>query len=108
MTLLLVVVTPGGTPAFWLTLGAFAALVVMHALYWLLTHPVNNFWLAEVKLKGFGAKFFGSDPIGRGRSGGQVSTPDWTVLRDRWEYSHLARAVFAMLGLVLLVTAVAL
>jgi len=30
---------------------------------------------------------------------------DWTTLRDRWEYSHVARAAFAALSFVLLITA---
>jgi hypothetical protein len=49
MILLLVFLTSAGS-AFWLTLGAFAALLVMHAAYWVLTHPVNNFWLKDLKL----------------------------------------------------------
>jgi hypothetical protein len=31
--------------------------------------------------------------------------PEWTELRDRWEYSHVARASFSMLSLILLATA---
>lgn len=98
--LLLVVVTPRGTAAFWLTLGAFGALFVMHLLYWVLTHPVNKFWLADFKLRGAGARFFGHRA--------QSAPADWTALRDRWEYSHVARALLALLSLILLATAVAL
>ena len=29
----------------------------------------------------------------------------WTTLRDRWEYSHVARAALAALGFVSLITA---
>ncbi len=104
-TLLLVIVTPRSTPAFWATLGAFLALLVMHLLYWALTHPVNHFWLADFKLKGSGAAFFGFDPLRRARRD-RSATPDWTALRDRWERSHVVRAVFAALGLVLLAAAV--
>ncbi len=107
-TLLLLFVTPYGTPTFWLTLGAFVALAVTHVLYWILTHPVNNFWLANFRLKGFGAGFFEFDPLGKSKRDSQSTAVDWTVLRDRWEYSHVARAVLAMLALILLVTAVAL
>jgi hypothetical protein len=74
------------------------------ATYWLLTHPVNNFWLKSVKMKGTGKHFFSAGPLRRIGPG----DADWAVLRDRWELSHLIRAVFGMLGLVLLVTAVAL
>jgi hypothetical protein len=52
--LLLLFVTPAGT-AYWLTLGAFAALLLAHGTYWIVTHPVNNFWLRDFDLKGFGA-----------------------------------------------------
>lgn len=100
-TFALLVMTLAGTAAFWLTAGAFVALLAMHAAYWLLTHPVNSFWLEGTELTGAAAGFFAFDPLRR--SGGR---PDWTALRDRWEYSHVLRAGLAMLGLVLLVTAV--
>jgi hypothetical protein len=103
--LLLVLVTPIGTAAFWLTLGSFVALLVAHLLYWVLTHPVNNFWLADFKLKDAGAGFFKFDPFGRSKPGERLATLDWTVLRDRWEYSHVARAVLATLSLILIATA---
>lgn len=53
----LIVLTPFGSNSFWLLGGAFLALAAMHAAYWLLTHPVNNFWLKDVKLKTAGAAF---------------------------------------------------
>jgi len=102
-TLLLVFLTPGGTPASWLTLGAFVTLAVSHLLYWVLTHPVNNFWLANFELKGWGATFFNLGRRGHGRS----IDDDWTVLRNRWEYSHVARAALAMLSLILIAAATA-
>jgi hypothetical protein len=76
-TFILLLVTPRSTTSFWLTLVALIALLAMHAAYWLLTHPVNNFWLREVKL------------------------------RDRWENSHLIRAMLGFVALALLVAAVA-
>jgi hypothetical protein len=102
-TLALLVMTPAGTTKFWLAAGAFVALLAMHAAYWLLTHPVNRFWLEGTELKGAAAGFFSFDPLTRTGSG----RPDWTALRDRWEYSHVLRAGLAVLGLALLVTAVA-
>jgi hypothetical protein len=101
-TLVLVVVTPFGAPDFWLTLIACAALLVMHGLYWALTHPVNKFWLRDRQLGSAGAAFFGV-----GGESKRSADQDWTALRDRWEYSHVARAVFAMLGLIALATAAA-
>jgi hypothetical protein len=99
--LLLAIFTPVGTAQFYATLGGLVALVAVHALYWALTHPVNNFWLKDFALKGAGKGFFA---FGAGSS----AAPDWAALRDRWEYSHVARAALAFLGLTLLTIAIAL
>jgi hypothetical protein len=104
MTLVLMLLTPAGSVAFGLTVGAFVALLAMHAAYWLLTHPVNNFWLKDVKLKGLGAGFFSFDPLKRTD---ESRPPEWTLLRDRWEFSHVVRAGLGLVSLALLVTAVA-
>jgi hypothetical protein len=74
----------------------------MHAIYWVLIHPVNNFWLKDTDLQGAGKTFFA---LGTGERA-QTGQMDWTYLRDRWEYSHAVRAGLAMLALVLLVSAV--
>jgi hypothetical protein len=105
LTLGLALLLPVTSPAFWLTVGAFVSLAAMHGCYWLFTHPVNNFWLKDFKLKAAGEGFFAFDPFPRGATS---RAPAWTVLRDRWEYSHVARACFGLLALALLVTAVAL
>jgi hypothetical protein len=60
--------------------------------------PVNNFWTRDIQLTGIGATFFSLFAAD--------ITGDWAKLRDVWEYSHLARSVFAMLGLVFLLIAV--
>ncbi len=86
---------------FWPTLAALLALAVTHALYWLWTHPVNNFWLKDFELKGAGKGFFS---FGAGRLDPRS---DWTALRDRWEYSHVARALFALASFICLATALA-
>jgi hypothetical protein len=101
--LILTVLTPGGA-AFWLTLGALIALAAMHAVYWAATHPVNNFWLKDFHLKGATGAFFLFDPLKRTSPSG---TPEWTALRDQWEYSHVLRAGLGLVSLVLLATAVA-
>jgi Domain of unknown function (DUF1772) len=102
--LLLLALTPPGSAAFWLTLGALLALLAMHGTYWIFAHPINDFWLRDVELKRAGGRFFSFDPLGRS---GEARAPEWTALRDRWEYSHVVRAAFALLGLALLATAVA-
>jgi hypothetical protein len=40
-----VFLTPSGSADFWWTLVALLGLIGMQAVYWLLTHPVNKFWL---------------------------------------------------------------
>lgn len=105
MTLVLLFWMPRGGVAFWLAVGAVVSLVAMHATYWLLTHPVNNFWLKDVDLKGAGAGFFSFDPFKRTSDPARA---DWTLYRDRWEYSHVVRAVFGLVSLILLVAAVTL
>ncbi|RAX43087.1 DUF1772 domain-containing protein [Rhizobium tropici] len=107
LLLLLLFLTPANTLSFWLLAAAFAAMVAMHAVFWLLTQPVNNFWLKDAKLEGMGAGFFSHDPFG----GHQMETavkPDWTMLRDRWEWSHAVRAALGLLAFILLVTEVVL
>lgn len=100
-TLVLLALTPFASTAFWLTAGALVALLIMHGLYWMLTHPVNRFWLKDQQLQEAGAAFFA---VGGGSAASGLAR-DWRILRDRWEYSHVARAVFAMLSLIALATA---
>ena len=102
LVLLLLLLNEG--TVFWLTAGAFASMLAMHAAYWLLTHPVNNFWLKDVRPKGIGGSFFSFDPLNRIDDASKL---DWVVLRNRWEFSHAIRAGFGLLGLVLLITAIA-
>jgi hypothetical protein len=101
-TLILLLLTPTGTTQFWLIAVALAALVVMHLIFWLMTQPVNRFWLQDETLTASAQRFFGTN------RGTDLPQRDWTELRDQWERSHMLRAVAAMLGLILLVTAVAL
>jgi hypothetical protein len=69
------------------------------------THPVNRFWLRGERIAGAGARFFTLDPMRRRRAAGHPRL-NWAALRDRWEYSHVARAVLSVLALALLVIAV--
>ena len=97
--------TPTDNPAFGWTLASFAALAITHGAYWVLTHPVNSFWLKGDDLKGLGKGFFAAgakEPTQHGE--GDL----WKRYRNRWERSHVTRAIFAILSLVLLVVAIAL
>lgn len=86
----LLFLTPFGTERFWWTAAAFGFLVSAHAAYWLVTHPVNNFWVKDVDMAGAGAMFF---------SFLSAKGTDWMQMRDVWEYSHVARACLAMASL---------
>lgn len=86
----LLFLTPYGTERFWWTAAAFGFLVSVHAVYWLVTHPVNNFWIKDVDMAGAGAAFF---------SFLSAKSGDWVQMRDVWEYSHVARACLAMASL---------
>ena len=105
LVFLLVLSTPVATPASWLSMAALIMVVAMHAAYWLVTHPINSFWMAEAKLSGAGAKFFGSG----GAVGETLAAEgDWRRLRQRWELSHALRAGFGLSAFLLLAAAAAL
>ena len=96
-TFALLLFTPFGTTSFWLTALAFAGLGLAHAIYWVVTHPVNKVWVKDETLSKPGGAFFAA--------GNTTATGDWTELRDRWEWSHVARAALAVASLVALVVA---
>src|SRR5262247_4702400 len=102
LTIILLFFTPLGSVDFCLTLVALLGLIGMQATYWLFTHPVNKFWLEGQKLSGLGSGFFS---FGANRSRNEPGSPDWTNLRDQWEYSHVARAGLAFASLTTLVIA---
>ena len=106
MTLILLLLTPRESGEFAWTLAAFISLVAMHVAYWVFTHPVNKFWLKDLQLQGFGRGFFKFDPVSRSAPVAP-SREDWSHLRNRWEYSHVLRAVLAGVSFVCLVIAVA-
>jgi hypothetical protein len=91
----LLILTPPSTTAFHLTLVALLTLATMQAVYWLLIHPVNRYWLqsGSTNLGNAGARFFAFDPGGR-----SAGTRDWRKLRERWEYSHIGRAVLSFVS----------
>jgi hypothetical protein len=93
--LVLLLLTPSTTTAFHLTMGALLAMAAMQGVYWMLIHPVNRFWLRtnSTSLGNAGARFFAFDPAGRA-----TGTRDWRKLRERWEYSHIARAVLSFVS----------
>ena len=104
-TVVLLLLTPRHDPGFWLTLAALLGLVAMQAVYWLFTHPVNRFWVEGQDLDRFSSGFFS---FGAGTRGGERGRKtEWTALRDRWEYSQVARAVLGLASFVALAIAIA-
>jgi Domain of unknown function (DUF1772) len=101
LTIVLLFLAPRGSANFWLTLVALLGLVGMQAVYWLVTHPVNKFWVEGTDLNQLGSSFFSFGVENN------TASPEWTTLRNRWEYSHVARAIFALTSLVALVIATA-
>jgi hypothetical protein len=99
--LALLFLTPQGTPAFWLRLVALVAMFGVQLVFWMFTQPVNNFWLQSTTLGSFGNTFF---DVGSERQHLDPDDPDgWKRMRDRWEYSHIARAALATFSFLLLV-----
>jgi hypothetical protein len=100
---LLLITPPRNAAAFGWTCAALAAVIGMQVVYWLVTHPINRFWLKGRDLPSASATFFGA---GGGASTTEYNSADWVSIRDRWEYSHVLRACFAAFGLVSLAIAV--
>jgi hypothetical protein len=95
----LLILTPPGSLQFWLVAGALVALVSLQLIFWFMTQPVNRHWLQNTELSGVATRFFET---------GAAAAGDWTEMRDRWERSHVLRAIASVLGLLLLAWAVAL
>jgi hypothetical protein len=100
--LALLFVTPTGSAAFWLSVAAFIAFVIMDAVFWVITHPVNRFWLRDQQLSAAGSAQLDVRSVSE-----ELRSADWTQLRDRWEYSHVARAILSLAAFILLASAIA-
>jgi hypothetical protein len=101
--LAILLLTPQGTPAFWLRLVALVAMFGVQLVFWMFTQPVNKFWLRSTAIGSVGNAFF---DIGSQGQRVQPNDPDdWKKMRDRWEYSHIARAGMVSLCFLMLVVA---
>ncbi|MGH8065444.1 MAG: DUF1772 domain-containing protein [Candidatus Entotheonellia bacterium] len=105
-TRILVVLTPLGSADCWLTLVALRGRIGLPAVYWLLTHPVNRFWLQDEHLSGVGAGVFSLASASRRGQQRETGPVAWTAWRDRWEYSPVVRAGLATVRLMALVIAI--
>lgn len=106
VTLILVFLTRSDSMAFWWVLSAFIAVAAMHAIFWTVTQPTNRYWLKDQQLDAAGARFFAVDRESR-RNAANANNLDWIRLRNRWEYSHIARAVLSTFALLALVISIA-
>lgn len=104
-TLILLLITPVATPPFWLTLTAAVNLFLVQLVFWVITQPVNRYWLRSKQLNGLGAKFFSIDGKQQPTQVESVNK-DWRAMRDRWEYSHLLRAIFSGIALIAILVSV--
>lgn len=104
-TIVLLLLTRPASVDFWGTLVALLGLIAMQAVYWLVTHPVNQFWVAGTNLNRFSSGFF-SFGANRSRAQNEARPPDWTELRNRWEYSHVARAGCGLASFIALLIAI--
>lgn len=104
-TIILLFLVPVGSTDFWLTIVALCGLIGMQAVYWLVTHPVNRFWLHGQHLSRAGRGFFSFALARRSTAEGATRSVEWTDLRDRWEYSHVVRAALSAISLTSLVVA---
>jgi hypothetical protein len=102
----LLLLTRPGTPAFWLTLTGMVSVLAMQLVFWVMTQPVNRYWLRTQQLKGIAAKFFSADMKLRPTDDAEEPR-DWKVMRDRWEFSHFLRTILSGIALVSLLVAIA-
>lgn len=105
-TIILLALMPPGSADFWLTVVTLLGLIGMQAVYWLVTHPVNRLWLQGEKLGGLGSGFFSFASVRGPESHHPAPPSDWTHVRDRWEYSHVVRAILSAVSFVALVLAI--
>lgn len=69
----------------------------------LMSNPVNKVWLKDQKFDSRSSRLFSL-----GQKGTDSRQLNWAELRDRWEYSHVVRAIFSMVSFIALVTAISL
>jgi hypothetical protein len=104
-TLLLILATPTESASLGWTVAALLSLAAMHATYWLLAHPANQFWLVRHHGPSIApVGFFATHPLPRP----PAVVTNWPRSRARWEYSHIIRAVLGGISLIALVTGLAL
>lgn len=82
-TFVLLCLTRSSPSAFWCTLIAFLAPLIMHAIFWTITRPVNKLWLKNQPLHRLGRRFFSVKLASQQPAGAEASSENWGRLRDR-------------------------
>jgi len=103
--ILCLVFVPLSKASFWLIAVALLANLAVQGIYWTVTHPINKAWLRYEEMGRAGRTFFALDENKSADSADKAPADEWIDLRDRWEMSHIARAVFAMASFLLLILA---
>jgi hypothetical protein len=74
VTGLLLFLIPAETAAFWLVLIAFLALLATVAIYWIVIHPVNKYWMEGAAVGGIGRSLLQSRQEARWSAAGLDGT----------------------------------
>ena len=83
----------------WLPMVAFAAVFVAHLIFWFVTQPVNRYWSRNFKIHRLAETFFKSGAIQKPQTAA-TDGRDWKRMRDRWEASHLMRALLTVIAFI--------
>ena len=94
--LILILILKGSADVVWLAI-ALAGLIAMQVIYWVITHSANKVWISGERLSRASEGFFAV--------GARSEKPGWVALRNRWEYSHVARAGCSTISLTSLLIA---
>ena len=97
----LLLLAPLNGTQFWLVVAALLGMIGVMAIFWLVTQPVNKVWTKDMTMGALGSGFFETG------TGSADKAVDWTELRDRWEWSHVARAALATASFICLLAALA-
>jgi hypothetical protein len=106
LTFALLLMTPADSDQFNWVAAAFASLLAMQAVYWTVTHPVQNFWREQTRIGPAARRFFGLSATSHSVALKERESL-WSIVQQRWEISHMARAFFGFISVVAITVAVA-
>jgi hypothetical protein len=101
LTFVLLLLTPAGSEKFNWIAAAFSSLLAMQFIYWVFAWPVKDFWTGSHKFGPAARRFFGLSSTAEVMAKKHHESL-WPELKQRWEFSHVARAVFGFVSVVTL------